>query len=146
MQIEALELGTRSRGSLKDYVEVIKPRENGLLVFIAAVTALVASAGAIPIPRLIFLVIVVLAASSGANGLTNCLLLSGAALALFFRGQLGWLFLAAAVLASMMIVYSSWRLLRSHSAGNAWRLYKLSAFPYLGVLFLAMAADVILRI
>jgi hypothetical protein len=40
-----------------------------------------------------------------------------------------------------LMVYSGWRLLGSCASQDAWRMYKLSAFPYLGVIFLAMCLD-----
>jgi len=39
------------------------------------------------------------------------------------------------------MVYTSARLFFSPTSLHAWRVYKLSAFPYLGVIFLTMVID-----
>jgi hypothetical protein len=39
------------------------------------------------------------------------------------------------------MVYATYRLLRTGMSRHAWRVYKLTAFPYLGVLFLTMGLD-----
>ncbi|MFH1087889.1 MAG: UbiA family prenyltransferase, partial [Chloroflexota bacterium] len=64
--------------------------------------------------------------------------LYAASVAIYFLGDFGWLYLLLANLLGGVVVYTSFRLLRSTSSQNSWRLYKLSAFPYLGLLFLAM--------
>jgi heme o synthase len=293
MQSEAIKFRAKS-GSFKDYLEVIKPRETGLLVFIGVITALVAAGGSISPSRILYILAVILIASAGANGLTNYLdrridsrmertrrralpagrifpaekalyftavlsaaglgmawylhpyafladivgtaaaviyrkrvtcvfpqgmiascapvlmgwlavrpevnwetlllcvliavwlpshiwsimiahredyrkagityfpvncsvravarilvlfgiLLYAASLGLFFLGHFGWLYLAVANLAGISIVYASLRLLFSHASADAWKLYKLSAFPYLGVMFLVMGLEIWLR-
>jgi len=57
-------------------------------------------------------------------------------------GILHWLYLTVAVLMSLLMVYASIRLLLSPTSRNAWTVYKLSAFPYLGIIFTVMAVDV----
>ncbi|MCX5994284.1 MAG: UbiA family prenyltransferase [Chloroflexi bacterium] len=59
----------------------------------------------------------------------------------FLSGILHWLYLAVAVLLSLLMVFASARLLLAPSSKNAWTVYKLSAFPYLGIVFTIMAAD-----
>ena len=59
----------------------------------------------------------------------------------FFSGFLHWLYLSVAVLMSMLMVFASTRLLVKPNSRNAWMVYKLSAFPYLGVIFLVMVID-----
>jgi protoheme IX farnesyltransferase len=61
---------------------------------------------------------------------------------LYFVGDYGLLYLVLANLLGIVILYASWRLLASGISGNAWRLYKLSAFPYLGLIFLTMCLDI----
>ncbi|MDP2916597.1 MAG: UbiA family prenyltransferase, partial [Dehalococcoidia bacterium] len=56
-----------------NYIEVLKPRETALLVFIGVVTAVVAGGGVLPVSRLILTLAAILCASAGANGLTNYL-------------------------------------------------------------------------
>ncbi len=69
------------------------------------------------------------------------LVLYAASLALYFVGDFSWLYLALANLLGVVIVYTSARLVISHATGDAWRLYRLSAFPYLGAIFLVMCLD-----
>ena len=274
-----------------NYIEVLKPRETGLLVFIGVVTAIVASAGSLPINQLVFALIAILFASAGANGLTNyldrevdarmvrtrhralpsrriyppekvlpltigltlaglglawqlhplaflvdltgttaavvwrkrvtcvfpqgaiascapvlmgwfaartdfaweiillcvliavwlpshiwsimvahrddylnaginyfpvnrnvktvtkillafCVLLYAASIGLYFVGNFGVLYLVVANVLGIAVVYASVRLVRAKSFDAAWKLYKLSAFPYLGLLFLVMWLDI----
>jgi len=59
----------------------------------------------------------------------------------FLSGFLHWLYLSVAVLMSVLMVFASTRLLVKPNSRNAWMVYKLSAFPYLGVIFLVMVID-----
>jgi protoheme IX farnesyltransferase len=61
---------------------------------------------------------------------------------LYFVGGFGWLYLTLANILGVMMIYACWRLLVSRASGDAWRLYKLSSFPYLGLIFLAMCLDI----
>ncbi len=70
------------------------------------------------------------------------LLLYAAAIALYFAGGFTWFYLVLANLLGIMMVYASARLVVSGAAENCWRLYKLSTFPYLGLIFLAMWLDI----
>jgi len=70
------------------------------------------------------------------------LLLYAASVSLYFIGGFAWLYLASANLLGMLMVYAGIRLVVSGATGDAWRLYKLSAFPYLGLIFLAMCLDI----
>ncbi|RLC93310.1 MAG: hypothetical protein DRI39_06140 [Chloroflexi bacterium] len=65
-------------------------------------------------------------------------------IAVFYSNHLGWLYLAVAGLLGVLMLYANFRLMITRASYEAWRLYKLSAFPYLGVLFLAMGADALL--
>lgn len=62
-------------------------------------------------------------------------------IAVYFSSNLGWLYLVVAVPLGILMFYANSRLIITRASYEAWRVYKLSAFPYLGVLFLAMAAD-----
>jgi heme o synthase len=68
-----------------------------------------------------------------------------AAIAIFFVGNFSAIYLAAAVLLSGIMVYATSRLRGPDISKNAWKLYKLSSFPYLGLIFLAMFIDVWLK-
>ncbi|HSW57556.1 MAG TPA: UbiA family prenyltransferase [Dehalococcoidales bacterium] len=69
-----------------------------------------------------------------------------ASVGLYLASDLGWLYLGVALIAGLMMVYASWRLTCSLSSRAAWTLYKLSSYPYLGLLFLTMALDIGLKI
>lgn len=63
-------------------------------------------------------------------------------ISLYFIGGFAWFYLLLANLLGIAIVYSSSRLVATRASRDAWRLYKLSAFPYLGVIFLTMCLDI----
>jgi len=81
---------------------------------------------------------------------TNILLLfafilNAVAIGLYFVAHLGLLYLLAALVLGLMMLYSSIRLAASSiPSQDAWRLYKLSSFPYLGLIFLAIVLDIML--
>jgi len=70
------------------------------------------------------------------------LVLGVASIVLYFIGGFALLYLIVAGLLSLVMVYATWRLVISSTSDDAWRLYKFSAFPYLGVIFLAMCLDI----
>ena len=74
--------------------------------------------------------------------LVFALVLYGASVALYFVGSFGWLYLVLANLLGVMMVYASSRLVISSASRDAWQLYRLSAFPYLGLIFLTMCLDI----
>jgi protoheme IX farnesyltransferase len=69
-------------------------------------------------------------------------LLCAAAVALYFVADFTLLYVIVVGLMSIMMVYANIRLIVSNTSKNAWRLYKLSSFPYLGLIFLAMCLNV----
>jgi heme o synthase len=71
------------------------------------------------------------------------LLLYFASIALYFTGSFAWFYLLMANVLGILMIYASSRLVFSHAARDAWRLYRLSAFPYLGLIFLVMCLDII---
>jgi len=70
------------------------------------------------------------------------LALGATAITLYFIGGFTLLYLIVASLLSIIMVYANSRLVISSTSDNAWRLYKLSAFPYLGLIFLTMCLDI----
>ncbi len=68
--------------------------------------------------------------------------LYGVSIALYFVGGYGWLYLVLANLLGLMMLFACCRLLGDNVSRKAWRLYKLSSFPYLGLIFLAMCLDI----
>ena len=69
------------------------------------------------------------------------MLLLIASVAIYFSNDLGTLYLIVAGLLGILMVFANSRLLISGVSRDAWRVYKLSAFPYLGIIFLAMSLD-----
>jgi protoheme IX farnesyltransferase len=67
--------------------------------------------------------------------------LFAASIAIYFSDDLGLFYLIAAALLGISMVYASSHLLVSGASRDAWKLYKLSAFPYLGLIFLAMCLN-----
>ncbi len=66
----------KPKASLADYIDVLKPRETSLLVFIGTCAAIIAAStttAGFPVRDLIITVIAILCGSAGANGLTNYL-------------------------------------------------------------------------
>lgn len=70
------------------------------------------------------------------------LALYAASLALYFAGSFAWLYLVLVNLFGTAMVYASGRLVASHGEKDAWRLYKLSAYPYMGIIFTVMCLDI----
>ena len=52
------------------------------------------------------------------------------------------LYLIVANILGALMIYANARLLLSMTSMAAWRVYKLSAFPYLGIIFLTMGLDI----
>jgi protoheme IX farnesyltransferase len=70
------------------------------------------------------------------------LFLYAASIILYFVGDFGCLYLILANILGIIMLYTSCRLVFSSTSKNAWRLYKVSSFPYLGLIFLAMCLDI----
>lgn len=70
------------------------------------------------------------------------LLLYVLSLTLYSVADFGWLYLVMANVLGIVVIYASVRLVISAASQDAWKVYKLSAFPYLGLLFLTMMLDI----
>ena len=68
--------------------------------------------------------------------------LHATSVALYFVGGFGWLYLTLANLLGIIMVYAGWRLIISNANKDALRVYKLSSFPYLGMIFLVICLDI----
>ena len=68
-------------------------------------------------------------------------LLYAISIALYHFGDFGILYLVMANILGILMVFATSRLLISGASEDAWRVYKLTAFPYLGILFLTMGLD-----
>ncbi len=69
------------------------------------------------------------------------IILFAASITFYFVANFGMLYLVMAILAGISIVLATSRLVKSSASRDAWKVYKLSAFPYLGLIFLAMCLD-----
>jgi heme O synthase-like polyprenyltransferase len=63
------------------------------------------------------------------------IVLYAASIALWVVGDFGWLYFAVANVLGIIMVCANYNLLKSDASRDAWKVYKLSAFPYLGVMF-----------
>jgi protoheme IX farnesyltransferase len=72
-------------------------------------------------------------------------LLYASSIAVYFVGDFTWLYMVITNILGITLVYTSLRLAASTSSKRSWTLYKLSAFPYMGLLFVAMCLDTWVR-
>ena len=78
----------------------------------------------------------------------NMTLLFGLAVALSLEtlalpalGELGWVYLAGALVLNGALILNTARLLKTGMTEAAWRIYKLSAYPYLGIILTLACLD-----
>jgi len=64
------------------------------------------------------------------------------AVIIYLTTEFHLLYLVVANILGILMIYANARLLRSTTSKTAWRVYKLSAFPYLGIIFLTMCLDI----
>jgi protoheme IX farnesyltransferase len=69
------------------------------------------------------------------------LVLAAVSVSVYPVADFGGLYLAIAILSGIIMILATVRLVLSGTSEDAWRVYKLSAFPYLGLLFLGMTLD-----
>ena len=74
-------------------------------------------------------------------GLAVLLFGSSIALYCFSDHDLGMFYLVVASILGVLTVFTTARLVFTGISHDAWRVYKLTAFPYLGILFLTMILD-----
>jgi len=63
---------------------------------------------------------------------------------IYVVGDFHLLYLVVATILGALMIYANARLLSSRTSTAAWQVYKLSAFPYLGIIFLTMCLDILL--
>lgn len=68
-------------------------------------------------------------------------LLYAASIALWVVAELGWLYFVVANITGVIMVWANYNLLKSGTSHDAWRVYKLSAFPYLGIIFTVLCLN-----
>lgn len=71
-----------------------------------------------------------------------CFLLYAVSWAGYLMAPLGWLYLAMANLLGLGLLYSGYRLWRGRGRGEAWGLYRLLTYPYLGIMFVVIMLDI----
>ena len=69
------------------------------------------------------------------------ILLYISSLLLWHVTDFGWFFFTIANITGIIMVIASIRLLRKKASKDSWKLYKISSFPYLGLIFLAMCLN-----
>jgi len=72
------------------------------------------------------------------------ILLYGSSIALYYFSDLGLPYLVVANILGILVVLATARLVSTGASHDAWRVYKLTAFPYLGIIFLTMALNLFL--
>ena len=72
-------------------------------------------------------------------------LLYASSIAVYFIGNFSWFYMVITNILGITLLYTSLRLAVSTSSKRSWTLYKLSAFPYMGLLFVAMCLDTWIR-
>jgi len=70
------------------------------------------------------------------------LMLYTVSMLIYVAGGFHLLYMIVANILGVLMIYANARLLFSMTSTAAWRVYKLSAFPYLGIIFLAMCLDI----
>lgn len=70
------------------------------------------------------------------------LFLYAASVGLYFLGDYGWVYFVAANVGSLLMVRATLSMLRTVDAGAAYRAFKLSAYPFLGLIFLGLCIDI----
>jgi len=69
-------------------------------------------------------------------------LLNTVAIWLYFVAHYGLLYLIIALVLGIAMLFATIRLVSSHKSRDAWKLYKLSSFPYLGLIFTAICLSI----
>jgi protoheme IX farnesyltransferase len=70
------------------------------------------------------------------------ILLYTVSMLIYLAGGFHLLYLVVANILGALMIYANARLLFSMTSTAAWRVYKLSAFPYLGIIFLTMGLGI----
>ena len=73
--------------------------------------------------------------------LALAVVLLGVSVGLYLADGLGLVYLLPALALGLAMVAANYRVVSTGARDDAWRVYKLSAYPYLGLIFLAMCLD-----
>jgi len=69
-------------------------------------------------------------------------LLNAVSVGLFFVAGYILMYLVVALVLGVAMLWATVRLIGAHASRNAWKLYKLSSFPYMGLIFTAICLSV----
>jgi protoheme IX farnesyltransferase len=72
-------------------------------------------------------------------------LLYAASLSLYVAGGFGWIYFVAANVGGILMVRATVQMLRTQDKAAAFQTFRISAYPFLGLTFLSLCADVWLR-
>jgi len=64
---------------------------------------------------------------------------------LYVLTDFNYLYLIVLNIMGITMIYANVRLMLSTTSEASWKVYKLSSFPYLGIIFLVMCLDIWLR-
>jgi len=84
-------------------------------------------------------------ALTGRVSVVLSLLLYAASLSLYVVGHFGWVYFVAANLGGILMVRATVQMLYTGNRAAAYRIFKTSAYPFLGLTFLGLCGDVWLR-
>ena len=69
-------------------------------------------------------------------------LLYVASLSLYILGGFGWIYLISANVGGLSMIWATLQILQNRDKGSAYRVFKTSAYPYLGLIFVSLPLDV----
>ena len=72
-------------------------------------------------------------------------LLYAASLALYWVGNFGWTYLVAANMGGLLMLNATLQMFRTRDGAPAFKTFKLSAYPFLGLIFISLCVDVWMR-
>jgi len=65
-----------------------------------------------------------------------------ASLSLYILGGFGWIYLVAANVGGLSMIWATLQILQNRDKVSAYRVFKTSAYPYLGLIFVSLPLDV----
>lgn len=74
-----------------------------------------------------------------------CIVLYVVCLAIYSVGNFGAVYLVSCNVAGLMLVSANWMMLKEGDTAWAYKLFKLSAYPFLGLIFVSLCIDIWIR-
>ena len=71
-----------------------------------------------------------------------CLVLYVVCLAIYSVGEFGAVYLISCNLAGLLLINANWRMVREGDSAWAYKIFKLSAYPFLGLIFVSLCIDI----